>query len=120
MCLLEFQSGQWCLLRLQACPHQRPSHLFHCPALQLISLSLAGSGSFGGWVVSSSILLSSLPLLLTVGMHSLLSAWALTLLLPDRLVLGANRLFCGLGDARCFSSLLFLRRFLLLEKPAPC
>lgn len=42
----------------QACPHQRPSHLFHCPALQLISLLLAGSGFFGGWVVPSRLLSS--------------------------------------------------------------
>lgn len=57
---LELASGQWGLLRPHAHPHQRSSHLFYSPALQLISLSLAGSGSFGDWVVSSR-LLSFLP-----------------------------------------------------------
>lgn len=60
-----------------------PSHLFHSPALQLISPSLAGSGSFGGWVLvlQTSVIFATskhLSLLLTVGMHSLLSAQALS------------------------------------------
>lgn len=59
-------------------------HLFHSPALQLTVLSLAGSSSFGDWVVSSR-LLSSLrtsvsPLDCWHAQPSLSSG---TLLLPD-------------------------------------
>lgn len=61
-------------------------------------------------MVPSRLLSSCLPLLLTVGMHSLLSAWAFTLLLPGSLVLGANNhLFCGLEN------LLFSHPFCFLE-----